>query len=282
MKRYIKSPLALWAVTILYLGCSGPSSQLSSCQQDKEKLLATIRHQRDAGRALKEQVASLETRLDQAEKELALRTGGTRVSSRPVDSKTPVKAESLPWRSPPAKGGNAPSGKQKTTSQRAPANSALAEMAKEDRRLIYDSEARTAQLDLPIGFERDGTTLSAEGKRQLDEVARLLKSDEAKSLRVMIAGFGAGRPSTTAPVAEGEERFTSARQVAATRAQTVADYLDRHGIAQDRLGVTGVGQGGGPVGVKGDKLAASGGVQIYLLEPDAPIVGWNSGQTVRR
>ena len=51
--------------------------------QAGDQLLATIRQQRDANRAMHEQVASLEGRLDQSEKELArLGKPGTRLSSR--------------------------------------------------------------------------------------------------------------------------------------------------------------------------------------------------------
>ncbi|HEX5106645.1 MAG TPA: hypothetical protein VFV87_22650 [Pirellulaceae bacterium] len=77
-------------------GCaSGPNEQLMSCQKDKEQLLATISQQREANRAMHEQVASLETRLDQAEKELArAASGDTRISTRPVE------VAPLPWRKP--------------------------------------------------------------------------------------------------------------------------------------------------------------------------------------
>lgn len=87
------APLLL---VVLLAGCaaSGPNEQLLSCQQDKEQLLATIRQQRDANRQMHEQVASLESRLDQAEKQLAQGASGTRVSTRPVE------VAPLPWRSP--------------------------------------------------------------------------------------------------------------------------------------------------------------------------------------
>ena len=77
-------------------GCSsGPNEQLTKIQADKEQLLVTIRKQRDANQAMHDQVASLESRLDQAEKQLARQSpAGTRVSTRPVET-TP-----LPWRSP--------------------------------------------------------------------------------------------------------------------------------------------------------------------------------------
>jgi len=87
--------LACLLVALLLAGCaSAPNEQLLTCQKDKEQLLATISQQRDANRAMHEQVASLESRLDQAEKQLAQGPSGTRVSTRPVEV-TP-----LPWRAP--------------------------------------------------------------------------------------------------------------------------------------------------------------------------------------
>jgi outer membrane protein OmpA-like peptidoglycan-associated protein len=254
-------------------GCSSPNSQLVRCQEDKEQLLATIREQRDGNRALRDEVASLETRLDEAEKDLARSAGTTRLSSRPSDAaRPPVKTEPLPWRSPPPSPASPPA---KSGAAIRSNDHSLATLAQRDRRLHYDAHSRAALLDAAIVFEENTAALTAEDKRQLDEVARLLKSDEARQARVMIAGYAAGRPSTTAPT-EDEPRYTSARQLAAARAQAVADYLDRHGIAQERLGVTGV---GAPQG----KLAGSrGGVEIFLLEPEAVVVGWGpSGRALR-
>ena len=86
---------ALLIAALLVAGCSAPNEQLMSCQADKEQLLVTIRQQRDSNRAMQEQVASLESRLDQAEKELARRSpAGVRLGTRPVE------VEPQPWRSP--------------------------------------------------------------------------------------------------------------------------------------------------------------------------------------
>jgi outer membrane protein OmpA-like peptidoglycan-associated protein len=260
------------------VGCSTAASRVATCQAEKDQLLATIRTQRDTTRDLQSQLASLESRLDQAEKELARAGGGTRISSRPSASPPTQKNESLPWRSPAAKPDskapppdNRRSSDTKSTSEAA----SLLSLARRDRRLHYDAAASAAKVDVPIAFEEKTATLTGEDKRQLDELARLLKTDDARELRVMVAGFAAGRPSTTAPKADGEDRFGSARQLGAARAQAVADYLDRHGIAQERLAVTGTGSRGG------EQQTASG-VQIYLLEPDAAVVGWGPSQPLRR
>src|SRR5262245_40909895 len=98
------------------LGCSGPGAQLSQCQSEKEQLLTTIREQRDANRQMHDRLASIESRLDESEKELA-RAGqpGTRLSSKGTERDVPSRAvgsavrgvpgvitdSNLAWKSPP-------------------------------------------------------------------------------------------------------------------------------------------------------------------------------------
>src|SRR5205823_8293072 len=108
----------------------------------------------------------------------------------------------------------------------------LLALARRDRRVEYNAAAHAARMDVSVAFEGKSATLTAEGKRQLDDLARLLKSDDARELRVMVAGFAAGKPPDT-DAKDGGERFASARQLGTARAQAVADYLDRHGIAQE-------------------------------------------------
>lgn len=261
-------------------GCAGgPDAQLSSCQQDKDQLLATIRQQRDSNRTMQEQVASLETRLDQAEKELARRTpAGTRLSSQPVE-RAP-----LPWRSP--------GGKLETTNVAAKRTSklsdsakpresgslSLAALAQRYEQLEYDRQAGAAKVAIDLPFEANAASLTGEGRERLDDLVRLLKSEEAADVRVMVSGHAAGRPA--ANTTDAETRYASARQLAAARAQAVADYLDSHGIAEERLGIIGTGSRGPRGAATGDQIA--GGVEIHLLPPDAPVLGWNTDDTLRR
>jgi outer membrane protein OmpA-like peptidoglycan-associated protein len=266
----------LLVLIIVIAGCSSHSSQLATIQQEKEQLLTTIRGQRDANRTLHEQVASLETRLDQAEKELARGGSNTRLSSRPSETPPAVRSENLPWRTPDAKSKADPPMKNnsRTSSAPKPTDASLLALARRDRRLQYDASSHAARVDLPVAFDEKTATITGEGKRQLDDLAKLLKSNDARDFRVMVAGFSAGRPSTTAEKDNGEERFASARQLGTARAQAVADYLDRHGIAQERLAVSGTGA---------REATSNSGVQVYLLEPDAPVAGWAPpGQAIRR
>jgi outer membrane protein OmpA-like peptidoglycan-associated protein len=277
----LRSFLAAVLLSACALGCSTPGAQLSQCQSEKEQLLATIRDQRDANRQMHDRLASLESRLDESEKELA-RAGqpGTRLSSvgsavHGVPSTTrgtpAIKTDSnLAWKSPPKAAGSTKPGSSSTSP------GSLAQIAASDKRLKLDPQARTAELDVPIAFEDNSASLSADAKRQLDGVATLLKSKEAADLKVLVSGFAEGRPPKS-----GENAFTSARQLAAARAQAVADYLDRHGIAEERLAVSGAGSR--VAAESGASKQAASGVQILVAERDAPVVGWGgSGGTIRR
>jgi outer membrane protein OmpA-like peptidoglycan-associated protein len=250
------------------LGCSGPNAQLTACQQDKDQLLTTIREQRDANRVMREQVASLESRLGESEKELArLGRPGTRLSSRPVEN-----AE-LPWRggSQNLEASNRKSEvadvRPPTSDLRTPSSGTLAALAARDQRLKFDAKSGVASLNVDVPFEGETANLTAEAKRRLDDVAKLLKAKEAKDLRVLVSGYAEGRPPKS-----GENAFSSARKLGAARAQAVADYLDRHGIAEERLGVSGVGSR--LAATQGATSRGSSGVQILLAEPETPLVGW--------
>jgi outer membrane protein OmpA-like peptidoglycan-associated protein len=202
----------------------------------------------------------------------------TRLSSRPSETPPAARSENLPWRVPETKGKTeSPTKTNMRTSgiRSASSDASLLALARRDRRLHYDATSHAARIDLPVAFDDKSATITGEGKRQLDDLARLLKTDDARDFRVMVAGSSAGRPSTTAAQDESSERFASARQLGTARAQAVADYLDRHGIAQERLAVSGTGA----------RETANGGsgVQIYLLESDAPVVGWSPPtQAIRR
>jgi septal ring factor EnvC (AmiA/AmiB activator) len=86
------------AVTLsLFCGCtSGPSQQLSTCEQDKAQLLAAIREQRDEVNALRTQTASLERRLAESETALA----GLDPNRKSRGAGASAAEESLDWRAP--------------------------------------------------------------------------------------------------------------------------------------------------------------------------------------
>ena len=285
---------SLTLVCVFSLGCAGgPSAQVTSCQAEKKELLAAIEQERAASKGVKERAAALEARLDQSEKEIARLTGRRSAwdsdsprsaSTRNSTDKAPATktsssnkspAETLPWRPhrdnapveepKPKKPANAAT-KPKVSAQ---AKVGLSALAQRDSRLEYDPATNTAKFNVDVAFDAGGAALTAEGRKELDELARWLQSEQTRELRVLVAGSS----SSAKKPQPGEDgaRFASARQLGAARAMSVADYLDRHGIQESRLAITGSGariSGGEEVSPGQDT------VQIYVAEADSPMLGF--------
>ena len=270
-------------------GCSGPNAQISRCQSEKQELLSVIEREKAKSQAATERMLALESRLDQSEKQLAqlVRPGlrgaedaEPRMASspaRPLDP--PARQETSPVRepakskaTPPADRGSLKEMKLQGPSRTEAPGSALAALAQRDPRLKYDPESRTARFQIDVPFAADAADLTAEGRRKLDELSAWLKSREASDLKVLVSGYSSGMRK--APAGADGERFGSDRELAAARAMAVADYLDSHGIKDDRLAVVG----------SGSKRSSSGAgaVEIVLAEPDAAVAGVWSASAVRR
>ena len=236
---------ALLALAVALLGCASPNKQLVQIQQDKDQLLAAIRDQRDKNRQLTDQVASLETRLGQAEKELARAGSGTRISTRPNTPLPAAPAQPLPWRAPADKPpASPPAGSKMSGPPKRAASADLAALAARDSRLEYDSRRGEAQLAAPLSFDETTGSLTAASKRELDQVSKLLRSEEARNLQITVSAPGG-----------------------AQHAQAVADYLDRHGIPQERLSVAAL----SGLGESATSRNAPSEVRITLSEAGRPL-----------
>ena len=292
------SPLwsrALLVVAVALGGCAGPNAQVARCQTEKQELLAVIEREKAGSKALQERALALESRLDQSEKQLAqLVRPGTRFGEdepRTASSKT-ARPLSSPAAPPPAGPVREPKPGAKSSPATGPRStlremklsapstdddteeSILASLAERDPRLVYDPSSRTARLAIDVPFDDGGAELTGQGRKRLDEVAAWLKSPETSNLRILVAGHSSGMKKP--PAGAEVPRYDNDRQLAASRAMAVADYLDRRGIKEDRLAVIGS-------GAKSSTIGGSdpGAVEIVLSEPQTPIAGLPAG-TVRR
>lgn len=293
--------LAISAALSLTLGCAGPSAQVSQIQSEKQELISTVKAQKEEKEALQQRAASLESRLDQSEKEIVRLTGrksnwdeGTRSASTknlplplgkgrgegltaPKEDEKEPATEKLPWRSPAGiRSSSVP--KPSTTPPKEPAkagnttrastkvNPSLRSLAQRDSRLQYDAATDTARYQLDISFEDNAAGLTAEGRKRLDDLASWLKAEQIKELRVLVSGFSTGMKKPKA--GDDKPRFANDRQLGAARAGAVADYLDRHGITADRLVIVGTGGPQGPL-----EETSGSPVQIHLAEASAPVLG---------
>jgi outer membrane protein OmpA-like peptidoglycan-associated protein len=154
----------------------------------------------------------------------------------------------------------------------------LAELARQDDRVQIDPETGAGVWTGTIGFEKSSAALTADSRQQLSELAKLLQRSPASKFRVMVATSAERTGSRTQ-----EAAARSGRPLAASRAQSVADYLDRHGLAEDRLAIASTGLPKTPRDEHGNAQAATGDVRIYLVDPGQPVLGWLSpNSTLRR
>ncbi|HUE72706.1 MAG TPA: OmpA family protein [Pirellulaceae bacterium] len=274
--------LATLMLAALFLcGCSGPNAQIARCQTEKQELLAVIEQEKIRTQAVEERALALESRLDQSEKQLAslVRPGSrfgddeTRTASskpaRPLDpprSTEPVREPKSPDQSTSPRSTLREMKLQAPAGGSTPSGSRLADLAERDPRVQYDPALGTARLAIDVPFSEGSAELSAAGRKKLDEAAAWLRSPQTADLRVLVAGVSSGM--TKPPAGAEGARFANDRQLAAARALAVADYLDSHGIKDDRLAVAGSGGKGG-----GASAARPGAVEILLSEPETPVAG---------
>ena len=271
------------SLALVLVGCAGGgAANLKQVQTEKEQLTAALQRKDDALLSVKAETSKLAARLEESEKLLALGSGGRNTpaftadasSNRPgafsssdaarVPSARPTPEISpLPWRphraQPPAA----------ATKSSGAEPSRLQALAQRDSRLQYDPRTGVAKLSLQVPFEKEGAALTPAGREKLGELAHWLQAEPAADLRVLVTGRAAdGKRSA----AGGEKpRFARGHEFAAARALAVTDYLDRHGIAKERLAIASQ----AAVGVNTSSRNTAGeAVDIYLAEPDAMVVGW--------
>lgn len=148
----------------------------------------------------------------------------------------------------------------------------LAALASRYPGLHYDAESGAAKLDADILFDSAQTEIQPRAQQMLDEFTAILKSPEARDLRVMIVGHTDDRQI------EGDaarDVYPNNWHLGASRALAVSDFLRVRGLREDRLGVSTYG--------KFQPIAANSSdpnrqrnrrVEIFLIAPEVPIVGW--------
>lgn len=277
--KYICSALLLAAL----VGCASPSAQVRRVEDEKDQLKAALRIERDQNRELKTQVAKLENRLDEAETMLAggkprtLSQNGPSPSSPSATVTTPLAAntrarpkpqpaeESLPWRP------------HRALTPTNTVMTSIAQLARQDERITVDPETGAGVWSPGVTFEPNRAALTPAGRQQLQDLAKVLQKNPANKFRVLVATSAERTGSRSR-----EAAAKSGRQLATSRAQSVADYLDGHGIAEDRLAIASTGVRKSNRDEHG--LPASGveDVRIYLVDPEQPVLGWLQADTIRR
>lgn len=290
--RRVCGAAILAGAAFFHSGCASQNTQVARVQAEKEKLIATIGSQQKQLQDLRTKNDELALRLDDAEKEIARGPGGgtrrfavkdtfkeTAKPAAEIAAKPSSPAATSPVSTSPSMTAE-PSKVENTKLSWKPFREAggdakFAELAKKYPWLKLDSDSESLVVNAPLFFEKDGAKLTAESKLALDELTKVLKDSQGKDLRVLVAGQAAGSGIST--VKDGDKSYANARHLGTARALEVADYLDRHGIPSDRLGVAAT-----AVDRKSAADPAAPSLTIHLLPKEVPLVGWGGTEAIRR
>jgi outer membrane protein OmpA-like peptidoglycan-associated protein len=145
--------------------------------------------------------------------------------------------------------------------------------------LEFDPQTATSTFDTDVLFENGKLDIRSDARPLLDEFANLLKSPEARELRVMVVGHTDEGPSAKST---SNARFTDSRRQASARALAVAEYLQSRGVREEQLAVTAFGKHQPDVASPAaDERQRDHRVEIFVTGPHTPIVGWTESATDR-
>jgi chemotaxis protein MotB len=158
----------------------------------------------------------------------------------------------------------------------------LASMAERYPVLQYDAKTGVSKLDTDLLFDSGDAQLKGNADRILREFAEIFQSPEARDLKIMVVGHADAQGIKGREI---RERYPNNWHLSAGRALAVADRLRKAGIPESRMGVTGFGQYQ-PISPNdtAESRKRNRRVEIFVLAPETPIVGWNndSNQSVFR
>lgn len=152
-------------------------------------------------------------------------------------------------------------------------NKRLAEISQRFNALQFDAKTGIGKLDTDILFDSGSEDLKPGGERVLAELVQLMKSPEAKDLKMMVVGHTDDRAIAGRPV---REKFPTNFHLSAGRALSVADHLRRLGMPEDRMGVAGFGKYQ-PLAsnVTPQDRRKNRRVEIFVMPMDVPVIGWS-------
>lgn len=138
--------------------------------------------------------------------------------------------------------------------------------------LKLDAKSGLCKVDEDILFESGEASLSADARRQLNDLVEMLKSPDGRQLRVMLVGHTDNRPVGRR---DTRARYPDNWHLSAARALNVAEYLEHAGLKEDQVGIAGYGRHQ-PVEPNAAAAARQRNrrVEIFVLGPETPIVGW--------
>jgi chemotaxis protein MotB len=134
-----------------------------------------------------------------------------------------------------------------------------------------DPETGISKFKSDVLFELGQAELRPASERVLQDFARIFQDPSGRPLQIEVVGH-----TDTTPIKKPETRakYETNWDLSTARANAVVKYLEQSGIEGSRMGSKGYGpfQPLAP-GRSTDALAKNRRVEIYILAPDAPVVG---------
>lgn len=232
---------------------SAAESRLQTLSEQNRALLAEIENR-------KQHVATMEDRVRRAEEDLALLEEELGLDRRRLGS-TELERDELRRRV----GGNAVSASG--------VNARLADLAARHPALNYDPATGAAKFDADLLFDSGEATLRPEAQDVLAAFAAIFQDTSARDLKIMVVGHTDDRNVAKRPT---REQFGGNWELSTARALAVANYLRQSGVPEDRMGVTGFASHQ-PIAANQtpDDRLQNRRVEIFVMGPETPIVGWS-------
>jgi len=148
----------------------------------------------------------------------------------------------------------------------------LAGLSKRHPSLQFDPQTGVAKLDTDLVFDSGNAELKPQAEQVLADLADVLQSPEGQEMKVMIVGH---TDSLKIAGKEARQKFGDNWNLSTARALSVANYLRRSGLAEQRMGVAVYGgqQPVAPNATAADRRR-NRRVEIFIVPTDTTIVGW--------
>jgi len=261
---FSRCPLLLvLAAACTAAGCSASGRKAAEAQAQNRVLTEQNRAQLAEIENLRSHKRRIENRLIEAEEELALieeqlgLDGEGLAAFRRQRDALAKQAEGLANRRAPL-----------------PADMAaeLARLSERFPSLNFDPVTGLSKLDTDVLFDSGKAELKRGAEEMLSELAQILKSPEADDLKLMVVGHTDNRRIAGRPT---REQYPNNFHLSTARALAVADALRNAGLGENRLGVAGFGPHQ-PIApnVAPEDRRKNRRVEIFVMTPDVPVVGW--------
>jgi len=155
----------------------------------------------------------------------------------------------------------------------------LSELSRRFPDLQFDPLSGVAKLDTDVLFDSGSAEVKPGAQELLQRLARALSAPEAQNLKVLVVGHTDDRRIKGKPI---REKYPTNFHLSSARALAVADVLRKAGLPEARLGVVGLADHE-PVAPNADPRDRQKNrrVEIYVMAPEVPVVGWSHSDTRR-